>query len=507
MPADWDWFFASEASRDRMLKREIDGLQSSAAAARSQSLRLSSQLRNLQGSLETRLGALSAAFDAYVELGDVREELDGYPDSRAIRRDALRAIEALTRGVRPAPVPRRNLDYWLADAVNALIDIALIDIVQNGSTTDGWSKIPPEPDAQWFIVAAAGALGQGRRVADRVPNLLTSDGSLSARQLALWDAARGGVFGDVLDDVRAVWEPTLDLSATTWVSWVRASARSSGPLTSLHWLQRFLSAGAPAPTPTEPDPDRDTVSAGLRQVVGELVAAGYGDERALLERARVLRQRIEHPTAALLPPRDQAEAGPGVTTVVQRVLADRATDPGVRHVLTQWVRPGLDAAARSFGEAVAAATMPVSTVATEAGTLVLTDGRADPGRLREIDRALQQRYATARSAPRIPLGLAAALLLLGLALLAGRVVAIGVLVLIAAVVAGSVALARQRRHRQAQAALVQAREWLRVKVADGEASAQASAQAHRDDQAEAAALVTQIVGEQPRPVAVGNELR
>jgi chromosome segregation ATPase len=59
MPDDWSWFFASEHGRDRMLREEIEGLQASAASAYSESARLSSQLRTLQASLETRLQALS----------------------------------------------------------------------------------------------------------------------------------------------------------------------------------------------------------------------------------------------------------------------------------------------------------------------------------------------------------------------------------------------------------------------------------------------------------------
>ena len=54
-------------------------------------------------SLASRIDALSTAFDAYVELGDLREQLDDFPDTAAVRRDASSAILAAD----PAAV-RRN---------------------------------------------------------------------------------------------------------------------------------------------------------------------------------------------------------------------------------------------------------------------------------------------------------------------------------------------------------------------------------------------------------------
>ncbi len=124
VPDDWDWFWAGEGGRDNLLRSEIEGLHSQASAARSQAARLSSQLAKVQGSMETRLSALAAAFDAYVELGDVREQLAGYPDTSAVRRDATAAFEVLTRGGIPERLPDRTPDYWLTDAMNAVIALA-----------------------------------------------------------------------------------------------------------------------------------------------------------------------------------------------------------------------------------------------------------------------------------------------------------------------------------------------------------------------------------------------
>lgn len=157
MPSAGEWFWSSELGRDNLLRHEIEGLQASAYRARDQSARLSSQLNRLQGSIETRLSALSAAFDAYVELGDVREPLAGYPDTSAARRDAIDAIETLSRGGTPDPVPDRGLDYWLPWAVNATI--TLLAGAPDRAAEERAVQLSPE--AEWFIVAAAGALGPG----------------------------------------------------------------------------------------------------------------------------------------------------------------------------------------------------------------------------------------------------------------------------------------------------------------------------------------------------------
>ena len=97
MGDDWGWYFTSADRRTSLLRDELDAVRSSASA---QTSRLTSQLRTLQGSIETRLSALSAAFDAYVELGDIREQLAGYPDTTVVRRDAMVAIESLAGGRR-----------------------------------------------------------------------------------------------------------------------------------------------------------------------------------------------------------------------------------------------------------------------------------------------------------------------------------------------------------------------------------------------------------------------
>jgi hypothetical protein len=90
MTDDWQWFWAGEGGRDRILRDQVEGLHAQLSSASSQTHRLSSQLATLSGSIETRLNALSEAFDAYVELGDVREELAAYEEPATVRRSVTR---------------------------------------------------------------------------------------------------------------------------------------------------------------------------------------------------------------------------------------------------------------------------------------------------------------------------------------------------------------------------------------------------------------------------------
>ena len=104
MTDDWQWFWAGEGGRDRILRDEVEGLHAQLSSASSQTHRLSSQLATLSGSIESRLNALSAAFDAYVELGDVREELAAYEEPATVRRsvrEAARCPASLTGLVYP----------------------------------------------------------------------------------------------------------------------------------------------------------------------------------------------------------------------------------------------------------------------------------------------------------------------------------------------------------------------------------------------------------------------
>lgn len=308
----FDWWFRN---REYVLRENLESVEATSMAAAARSARLSSQLSRLQGSLEHRLNALSAAFDAYVQLGDIREQLDAFGDTATIRREAIAAIGALGDGKQATPVNDRGSGYWVAAATNAVI-----------ARVSGAPDIPAETaiagqdaDAAMFLVAAPGALGRGAEVAGSVATLLhTDDGQLSGHQLDLWQAVLRGEFGpDVIKTVMIDWSDHLSARpAADWWSWACEQGSRAGR-DALDWIEDQVAdlanhhddqvasdspAGGRLAPPDDQQPERS-----LRDLVLELINSGFGDEKELLATARVLRARIEHPESTS--PGDQDHSG------------------------------------------------------------------------------------------------------------------------------------------------------------------------------------------------------
>jgi hypothetical protein len=170
----FEWWFSGEYGRDQILRDRYESVQADASAAQARTSRLSSQLSQLQGSIEARLNALSEAFDAYVELGDVREQLTPYEDSAAVRRDAMAAIAALGEGRPIQTVDDRGTGYWIAAATNAVTARASgrPDVAAEQTLT------AQHRDAELFMVAAAAAIDRGGLVGGPLPPALLAAGQV-----------------------------------------------------------------------------------------------------------------------------------------------------------------------------------------------------------------------------------------------------------------------------------------------------------------------------------------
>lgn len=419
MPDDWDWFWAGEAGRDSLLRSEVEGLHAQASQARSQAARLSSQLAKVQGSLETRLSALAAAFDAYVELGDVREQLAGHPDTSAVRRDARAALEVLTRGGRPEPLTGTAPDYWLADGMNAVIAR-----VSGTPDPDAEARaVALDRDAELFVVTALGALGRGAQVGERVPPLLFTDGELTPAQQVLWAAVLAGDYGgDVLPGVREPWRPALHDSDADWRGWVRTEARVSTPLETLRWIERQAAASEPGVTSAEPPPaPATTARSALAAVALGVIGRGLGEEVALLERARELRARIESPgppPADRRPPADVPAPAPTTVLVAVR-SAFLAAAPGSRPraELLSWISSGLGRTVDGCAAELESA-RPESMEARTPGGQVEVGPSGVPAEQRaRAESRVRERYAEPASSALLVPALAAVVLLVGAVLL------------------------------------------------------------------------------------------
>lgn len=496
MSNDWGWWLASDQSRDSMLRDEIDYLARSASMARTQSARLSSQLANLQGSLESRLSALSAAFDAYVELGDVREQLAGYPDTSAIRRDALAALETLSQGRTAELVHARGLDYWLVSATNTVIAL-----MADGPDAAAGQMAPADtPDAELFVVATVGALGRGQRVAERVPALLVCDGAASAAQVALWHGVLGGLYGEgTLSAVSAVWRPALDLAQDRWLNWSASKAQSGSAADGLTWLEAALGATpATAARAEEPpgsardQPTAEDPRAGLRTVALALISAGTGAEAALLDRSRRLRERIENPGVATA----EAPIPPTfpVTDLVRTAWLAAPPGSSVHQELTSWLRAPLLALTTDLETRAQALPPPVVTAEAEGSQIDVTLTGPDLDRVAGVQRAIAQTYSRTATAERIRAGGAVVLLVLVLVFVTTGHAGLAVLAGIAAVVALAAAVRQRIRRTEDRARLATALGVLQSALTEATDQVRALDAARQATVAEARARADRIRG-------------
>ncbi|SDT34116.1 hypothetical protein SAMN04488543_3831 [Friedmanniella luteola] len=487
--SDWEWFFTSEAGRTNLLRSQVDELAASSASANARSSRLSSQLTRLQGSLESRLNALAAAFDAYVELGDVREQLAAHADTAAVRRDVLAAVDALVGGRRAERVdPSDADDYWLPHAMNAVT--ALVAGGRDRAAEGRARTLGRQADL--FVVVLLGALGHGALVADRVPDLLVTDGTLGDAQVVLWRALLAGVYGGpgdreaVLAAVGERWRSTLaGGDADEWRGWVAEQSGADDAEAELTWVRALLDGEVllPLASPREPArrvavPGQERAAraepaaegdprAALRSVAGTLIAEGSEAERDLLTRARLLRLRVEDPSG--LGPAGPVEPPPTEVRALVRQEFASTRDPAVRACLLGWLRPGLHQAVEA---AVAAPPRPVEPVQqrTPGGPLVVGPDGPDADRLAQVRHTITARVPVGTLSPLVPTVLAGVFAVLALvgALLGWSAAVVG-LVGVVAVVLAVVAVLGRRSRRQAA----------REQAADLAVVDQAVADAHR----------------------------
>ncbi|GAA3583459.1 hypothetical protein [Kribbella ginsengisoli] len=301
---------------DNRQNRELEELRDQMAAASSEASSLRSRLSQVQGTMETRLQRLTTAFDAFVELSDIRESLIGFADAAEVRRHAGQVLATLAAGEKPTRVGRDVPAYWLAPAVEAIREPGALDeaVLAEAMKRD-------EVRTSTFLCLALAALGRRNEV--RAEWLGTAFGELAAgnvtrTQRALWTAAARGGFG-----VEGQQWIVAQLKAGTageghWAGVVKERATGlsvSAAPPFKEFTTQFkagadlarLRAGVEAITSDtsvlEPDgalayaagekPDPDSTSALLRL----LIAEGSEPEREMLSRVGELRAKVTNGTA------------------------------------------------------------------------------------------------------------------------------------------------------------------------------------------------------------------
>ncbi|MEV6417163.1 hypothetical protein [Kribbella sp. NPDC051718] len=306
---------------DNRQNRELEELRDQMAAASSEASSLRSRLSQVQGTMETRLQRLTTAFDAFVELSDIRESLIGFADAAEVRRHAGQVLATLASGETPTRVGRDVPAYWLAPALEAIREPGALD---EAVLTEAMKR--DEVRTSTFLCLALAALGRRNEV--RAEWLGTAFGELAAgnvtrTQRALWTAAARGGFGAegqqwivaqlkagttgtgswaaVVKD-RATGLPvsaappfkefTTQFKAGADLARLRAGVEAISNDTSVLEPDGALAyAAGDKPVPDSPDPD--STSALLRLLISE----GSEPEREMLARVGELRAKVTNGSA------------------------------------------------------------------------------------------------------------------------------------------------------------------------------------------------------------------
>lgn len=316
------WHFGGDAERIRRLKGAFDDLN---YTHRAMSSRLTSRLSNLEGSIERRLNALSAAFDAYVELGDVREELRLLPDWGATR---IAVQETLEKLIQDAPTPlidTERHDHWLAHAMNAVVALAEGgDVATHEARAAQLSDEAPE-----FIALVSISIGAGESLRGRLASLFDGVTTLDRQQWLLLRATGAGLAGEnELLQLGPRITPQL-ADAGRWRDWLGVIKDNPD---GWRTVQALLD-GTLEKKPTS-QWDEESLAEELQARAGVLAGAGSRREADLLRRARRLRSRIENPEG----PSDEAPFEKDIISAVQELLIHPGVPLQAREIILTWIR-------------------------------------------------------------------------------------------------------------------------------------------------------------------------
>lgn len=436
---DFGWHFGDDWTRARRLKDAYNQLQSSHAATSS---RLQSRLSKLEGSLERRLNALTSAFDAYVELGDVREELRRLPDWGATRLAVQETLELLAQDERTPLIDTTTHDHWQAHAMNAVLTLA-----EGGETgRHEQSARNLSDEAPVFIALVSVTIGAGQRLNGRLAALFDTVSELDDVRWLLLRAAAAGLAGEAeLVQLGQRLSPQLG-DVQRWQTWLRVSPTEPDGWTQ---VQELLDGtfGTAAPEPW----DESSLADELQDKLSALASAGSQREAELLRQARDLRQRIEDPDGA----REAEPFSKDVISAVQEMLVHPGVPLSAREIILSWIREPLLDILRGWSETYVpeplettyrARFTPPGTPSTSYTIAVTRDG-GDTERVRSARRAIE---TAEPEGPKSSLyfGLAAVAGVIGVLtlLMGGGWSVIGVIALIAAGVLAYRGIETTRRH-------------------------------------------------------------
>ncbi|OLF11073.1 hypothetical protein BLA60_13805 [Actinophytocola xinjiangensis] len=372
----------SQNKRLRGLEEDLSNVSASLASARSSQRRLRAELSKVQGSMEQRLDRLSRAFDAFVEISDLRVTLGLFDDQGRVRHQARQLLRAEQTSSFVSDVP----GYWLAPAYVAL-SVVVDGVSDVESLATARDRDPLR--ATVFHVLGAGLLGGRDTVtASMLADALPAFGpTMPGYQRAVWTLAADGFFGeagwelvrrrgieflaglgpevDAVNRVRQVGTAAVrttplprTIDGATELSTTLDAAARLGTLRT--WVDEALGAWTNEPA--------SAVDPSVRRCLELLVDEGSPEELPLLARERELRAVIE--SASGEAPAWDAPAG----DTLDLLLADAADSahPGRRAVAVRMCAEHVLTTADRLAETARLPFPPRVQVRTRRGTVTLT---------------------------------------------------------------------------------------------------------------------------------------
>ncbi|PRY00592.1 hypothetical protein [Allonocardiopsis opalescens] len=442
-----DWADYRQNRQIRDLQDDIAGLSALSGRLSSQNHRLQSRLAQLSGSLEQRLNRLSASFDAFVELSDLRVDLSLFGPENLARYQARRLLASLadpsgTGAAAPPPVTAEQPDvpgYWLVPATKAftasadgaaeyalarqrdphrsavfrLLLAALSDRpAPAGLLAEALAELPAplgQDRRTLWLLAADGAFGPSGR--DTVQARLTRavaelDTSERAQEEAAW---RGFVHSLASDQARTV----RDLSGTR----LKALEGQLSAAKRLRALRDWCAAAVELPAPDADRPERPSAAADdARRTLELLIEEGSEAEAPLLARAAELRAVIEAGGASGAVPADwRRPVGPPMDLL--RADARQTERPHRRAIAVRASAPLIGAVAAELAEAATARTTAEAELAFSGLRLTVTRDGTRGNDLAMAEQELNSRTTVSPVPRRVCLaaaGLAVLLTLVGL---------------------------------------------------------------------------------------------
>jgi len=373
----WWW---SDYQRERWERDNIQDLQASVSAASGHAARLRSQLAQVQGNLEQKVDRLAAAFDAFVDLSDIRAELAVHGDAAVARHRVRQMLAVITAGQAPATIDLPDVDrYWLVPAARAL----QAGIAGDGAAAERHAAQAAEfdgPRSAHFLAAATRLARPTELDAAQLGAVLPdpSKPEVHRAQRLCWLATAAGAFGPSAKDaligaLRAALGAPVEGQPLPepWAKTVSAATDPGSAATALAALHKSCIEPEPDASAADSEAGPSPMLAPLRELVGGLVDEGDAPERALLRRVEELRAVVEGGTApAAYHPWD--EPAGAVADLVYADIVGGAAPPGARPVAVRAAVAWLPAAARQLADQARATPPEPTTVSVRGRDVTIT---------------------------------------------------------------------------------------------------------------------------------------